>query len=223
MSLVISIEGLDGVGKSTLVKNLALAMKADNSFYPWVYESKEPGSMWTPKGKDLRDLVLNTPDFRPLERELLFYVDASMHRRFIENQGEAIVLSDRGQWSHLAYLRGYLKTKQIDWDDYQLCKQLIMRTCRAPDCVIYLRGSLELMAERLKDKKKDVIESNDNSFYEAVLETYEDLVVKREYEGFPLLSIDATDSFDNVVKSVVNYLKEVFDHEDLKAGNRCIR
>src|SRR6185369_10790042 len=106
MSLLITIEGLDGTGKSTLASALTEAMALDGGFNRWLYQTKEPG-LATKLGKqefnrpgiDIRTPVLNDRQLTPFERELMFYVDASQHRRFIENQGGAIVVSDRGLWS----------------------------------------------------------------------------------------------------------------------------
>lgn len=218
MSLLISIEGLDGVGKSTLASELVNKLSTDNEIAPWVYLSKEPGSKWTGIGPEIRKMVLETPEFKPIERELLFYVDASIHARFVDNQRDALIVSDRGLWSHLAYLRGYLKTKQIDHEDYSLCRKLIDRACRKPDAVIYLRGDLALMEARLAGKEKDVIEQNGKAFYEAVFETYEDL---SNNACLPLLTLDATASIGQNIIKVVSWLKnEAFTREELKQGNR---
>lgn len=222
MSILIAIEGLDGTGKSTLVEGLVKELSQDPAFYPWVYATKEPGSMWTGTGPEIRKMVLETPNFQPLERELLFYVDASIHTRFIQNQRQAIIVSDRGLWSHLAYLRGYLKTKQIDWHDYELCKNVLTRVCHEPDCVVYLDGDLDLMKQRLAGKAKDAIESNNDEYFSVVKETYEDLVTDREWSGKPMLTLSASDSTDINIRKVVEYLKGVFDHEQLKHGDREI-
>jgi dTMP kinase len=220
MSLLIAIEGLDGAGKSTLAEKLVEAMKADPAFFPWIYLSKEPGSVWTGIGPEIRKMVLETPEFRAIERELLFYVDASLHARFIENQGNAIVVSDRGLWSHLAYLRGYLKTKQIDHDEYSLCKKLIARTSAKPDCVIYLKSDLGLMKERLAGKKADAIESQPVEFFQAVQETYNDLEAEAQWRGDSMLTLDARGAIDNNIMQVVDYLKGVFHEKQLREGNR---
>lgn len=219
MSLLITLEGLDGTGKSTLAQSLVEEMSQQrSSFYPWIYSSKEPGSPWTGLGPQLRQLVLETPDLRPIERELMFYVDASMHARFIDNQQNAIIVSDRGKWSHFAYLKGYLKTKQIDWDEYSLCKKFIDLLCAEPDCVVYLKGSLALMKDRLASKQKDAIESNGSEFFSAVLDTYGELVSDRQRTGKPTLVLEATDSTCHNRLKVLSYLKEVFNEQQLIEG-----
>jgi thymidylate kinase len=218
LSLLITLEGLDGTGKSTLASDLSAALKADPLFTDEILLTKEPGSKFVPNGQDLRRLALETPDFRPFERELLFYVDASMHTNFINSQSDALFVSDRGLWSHLAYLRGYLKTRQIDYDTYSLCKQVIARVCAVPDCVIYFEGDLELMKERLAGKSKDVIENNGEEFYNYVLETYQDLRTNREWDGRPILVLDPRLPTSANTMNVVNYLKEVFHENQLRNG-----
>lgn len=216
--MLITFEGLDGAGKSTLAKEIRSALAADHSFTQWVYQSKEPGLevslgdglKFNRFGPDIRSIVLEDRSLKPLERELLFYVDASLHSRFIQDQGDAIILSDRGKWSHLAYLKGYLKTGQIDWDDYSLCKKFIERLCAEPEVVVYMRGSLELMKTRLASREKDAIESNGDTFFAAVLDTYEELVAERQNQAKPLIILDALDNTLQQSSSVVNYLKNEY-------------
>lgn len=221
MALLIAIEGLDGSGKSTLAKELASKMGQDPAFSRWLYQTKEPGlttclgnAVFERPGADLRTLALENRSLSSLERELLFYVDASQHRRFIENQGSALFLSDRGLWSHLAYLRACLKSGQISYQDYPTCKMLIHSICAQPHAVIYLRGDLELMKERTEGKKKDVIESNAPSFFTWVLETYEDLA----REAYKCLILEARNSTSQNVERVLSWLKGTFSHEQLQTG-----
>jgi thymidylate kinase len=201
--ILINFEGLDGTGKSTLVKAVSAALGVPN------ITTKEPGSPHIPVNTQIRELVLNDRSLTPLARELLFYADAKMHKDFLNSKTD-IFLSDRGLWSHKAYLRGYLKTQQIDYDDYDSCKRMISLCCQEPDAIIYLRGSLDLMKERSKDKQLDAIETNNSSFYRAVLDTYEDLCVAAEWNGDRLLMLNAEDSVDNNVKAVITFIHENF-------------
>lgn len=197
--MLINFEGLDGVGKTTLIHRVSMAV-------PNSVLTKEPGSPLAETNKQIRKMVLEDETLSPMERELLFYVDASAHKREISiRRRSARVLCDRGIFSHLAYLRGYLKTKKIDFEQYALCKKLIEQCCATPNAVIYLRGSLELMRIRTANKKKDVIESNPPVFYHHVLDTYEDLVANCPYR---LLILEATDSIDTNTHKVLSFLQE---------------
>lgn len=226
MSILITVEGLDGTGKSTLVSALHERIQADQSFPKWVYQTKEPGLMakssgnllFNRPGVDLRNIVLTNPSLTAFERELLFYVDASQHRRFINAQEDAMVLSDRGLWSHLAYAYATMKTRQMSYEQYLLAQALIAEVCPKPNVVVYLRGSLALMKARLADKTKDLIESNGDSFFENVLAEYEDLAVDPT-SAKSLLILDAENSTSHNVELVLKYLKETFTDEELRAGN----
>lgn len=220
MSLLFTIEGLDGTGKTTLAKALGKAIAKE--FCTWVYVTKEPGLetqlgdlKFNRPGVDFRAIVLNDGSLTAFERELLFYADASQHRRFIENQKEAIVVSDRGLWSHLAYARASMKTKQLTYDSYYLCKEVIQSVCKIPNQIIYLKGSLELMKERNRDKTKDVIESNGDSFFSYVLETYKDLA----FEARNCLILDASLPTSQNVEAVLSFLKEAYTDEQLRSGS----
>lgn len=219
----IVIEGLDGTGKSTLAKALSEALQAETP--AWVYQTKEPGSetrvggaVFNRPGLNIRDIVLTDKSLTSFERELLFYVDASQHKRFIENQDKAFFVSDRGIWSHYAYLYATLKTKQIDYEQYQALRKVIEFTCRKPEVLVYLQGDTALMKERNKDKVKDVIESNKDDFFEAVSLKYGELSCEPKYTE-RLLILEATNSTSQNVETVLDYLKKEFTDEELRSGN----
>lgn len=218
----IVIEGLDGSGKSTLIKQLHETLLADTAFCRWIYATKEPGLAvnamagieFNRPGPDIRSMVLTDETLSPFERELFFYVDASQHRRFIENQKDAIILSDRGLWSHLAYARACLKQGQLTYTEYALCQKVIDEVCPKPLKVIYLQGTLELMKERLAGKKKDLIEANGDKFFSTVLETYNDLSTHNSN----CLVLNAKNSTSYNVEVVIKWLKEEFSNEQLRTG-----
>lgn len=227
MSLVLTIEGLDGTGKSTLAASLLERIQADQAFPKWIYQTKEPGldvnslakAKFRRPGVDLRQIVLENSTLTAFERELLFYVDASQHRRFIDAQEDALIISDRGLWSHFAYAYATMKTKQMTYEQYLIGKQVINETCQKPDIIVYLQGNQELMKNRLSGKKKDVIESNGNEFFEMVEMAYEQLLAEPKYAK-NLLVLDAENSTSKNVESIVTYLKETFTFEQLQKGNR---
>jgi len=173
--MLIVLEGLDKMGKSTLAKALQIAL-------PDSQLTKEPGSPHVSCNPSIRSLVLNDTSLSPVARELLFYADALNHRLWAENcPQEQLIISDRGLWSHLAYLRGYLKTKQIDYEVYSDLRRLLLRHIAAvPDIVFYVKGSLELMYNRQEamGEVKDAIEINSIQFYQAVSDEYDTLFTK---------------------------------------------
>lgn len=225
----IVVEGLDGTGKSTLVKSLHEKMLADPSFCRWIYADKEPGLPvkamnnieFNRPGIDVRSVVLTDKSLSAMERELMFYVDASQHRRFINNQNNAIIISDRGLWSHKAYLYATMKTKQISYEEYLACKAMIRLVCPKPDFIVYLQGDLALMNERNANKTKDLIESNGNEFFEAVWLAYESEVIEPRVDC-PILTLNARNSSLQNVEAVIESLKEEFTDEALKTGDLSV-
>ena len=63
--MLITFEGLDGTGKTTLLKEIA--KYANSSII-----TKEPGSPFIEVNQSIRRMVLENVDLAPLERELLF-------------------------------------------------------------------------------------------------------------------------------------------------------
>ena len=224
MPICIAFEGLDGTGKSSLVEAVQAKIKRDlGTFCPWTFATREPGSIWTGHGETLRKFVLEMPDLRPIERELIFYVDCNLHKRFIEDQQDAIILSDRGKWSHEVYLKAYHSMDRMSGEQYNVCKDLIELVCYRPDAVIYVEASDDIRELRMSQKNKDVIEQNGPDFFKYVKEGYEAKIQEAEFKGSRLLKISTDiDTIDSSADKVVAWLKDVFRAEELKSGTTII-
>lgn len=200
--MLINFEGLDGTGKSTLIKEVS--KKLDNTL------TKEPGSPHIPVNTQIRELVLHNQELSPFQRELLFYTDALGHKKFIEKQ-KGLVLSDRGLWSHYSYLYGYMKLDMLgddlsNYPRYGIGKKLIKECCAEPKAVVYLEGNLELMRERLKGQK-DAIESLPKEFFAYVLAAYDDLIMAAEFEQKPILILDAKSSVEENTMKTLQFIE----------------
>lgn len=204
--MLVTFEGIDFTGKTTLIQKVAAKL-------PKAIVTKEPGSQLIPINSQIREMVLHNKTLTPLQRELLFYVDALGHKTFIENvlAPDALILSDRGTWSHYAFLSGYMRLGLLGSDPdenytrYGLCKKLIKQVCAEPDVVIYLEGDLKLMEERSRGEK-DQIEQLGPEFFSYVLTAYDDLCIAREIEQKPLLILDARAPQEVNTTKVLDYL-----------------
>ncbi len=111
--IFITLEGIDGCGKSTLANNLVTALKADNHS---VLLTKEPGG--SKLGVTLRQLLNEQQE--PLDAVsefLLFAADRAEHFRKIiipALEQNIIVISDRCADSSLAY-QGYARGVDINF------------------------------------------------------------------------------------------------------------
>ncbi len=194
--MLIALEGIDGTGKSTLIRELGQKIK--------FLHTKEPGSLLVPSNHVLRELVLKDQGLSAFQRELLFAVDASSHAFEITNQcrHHKVIISDRGYWSHLAYLLGSFRTQLMDWEEYSLCKKIIERVCFKPQAVIYLQGDIALMKDRLKGEK-DSIEKLGDEFFSYVLAGYDDLLKEAE---IPTLVLNAKKSVTTNLNKAVDFI-----------------
>lgn len=146
--LLCAIEGIDGSGKTTLIKNLNKELEALSLS---VLCTREPGG--TELGKKIRTFLTDRSAPTCLKAEfLLFAADRAQHFHDIVlpylKKG-FIVLSDRMSDSSLAY-QGFLKgleltaIKQIN----EWCMESIK-----PDIVIYLKIDSESALNRIKNER----------------------------------------------------------------------
>ena len=198
--MLITIEGLDGSGKTTLLNNLSRRMG--------FIRTKEPGSPHCELNKKLRELVLGRVNIAAVSRELLFYADAYQHKLFIERNADRLIISDRGKLSHLAYLYGYLKTKELDWDEYSTLKKMLRIVCATPDAVVYLQNSIATMRKRAKNK--DAIEGLSDAYFNFVLSHYDDLIKDLGRLGHSVLLLSSVQPIDVLVQKVYAYSSDAF-------------
>ncbi|MFQ5907958.1 MAG: dTMP kinase [Thermoplasmata archaeon] len=113
MALFVTLEGIDGAGKSTLTRSLARRLQETRID---VVQTKEPTSSWL--GDAVRRAVEEDED--PRVQTLLFLADRGVHVERITgwlSEGK-VVLCDRFQDSTLAYQRVALEGRVDDPRDW---------------------------------------------------------------------------------------------------------
>lgn len=198
--MLITFEGLDFMGKSSLVRSVGSVL------FGKTFITRSPGSPHNSLNPQLRQLALNEP-MDSLTRRLLFSADAQEHQEVLRTKSKEglIVLADRGKWSQLAYLYGDMKERDLSYEAYLICKSLSNYIYEEPHFYVYLRGSLELMKERMQGAKKDLIEQKPDSFFNFVLDKYNDLSLNSSN----VLILEATDTVEHNTKEVVEYINHV--------------
>ncbi|MCX6610837.1 MAG: dTMP kinase [Acidobacteria bacterium] len=168
--LFISIEGIDGSGKSTQLDHLTKRLDLEGIEY---LLNREPGG--SEVGMQIRHIVLD-PKYpvSPTAELLLYFANRAQNvdeqiRPALE-QGK-LVISDRYTDSTLAY-QGAARGLGQD-----LVAQLHDIACRGtePTLTIYLRIRPEVSANRLRNTKKDRLEAEGADFHLRVYEAYEAL------------------------------------------------
>ena len=141
---VIVIEGIDGSGKSTLIKNLV--KKLEDASYE-IVQTREPGGSWL--GKHIRPLLQHQPQpLAPKAEYLLFAADRAQHLQDVINPAvkqKKIVLSDRMGDSSVVY-QGY--GRGLDPTFIQQVNEWALDGLR-PDATLYVAIDVDTALERI--------------------------------------------------------------------------
>jgi len=161
----ITLEGIDGAGKSTHIAVVAEQLRAHAKE---VVVTREPGG--TPLGEKLRDLLLSEPMHIETETLLMF---AARREHIAQVIAPALaagrwVLSDRFTDATYAYQgagRGMARDKLA----------LLERWVQAglqPDLTLVFDVPVEVAAQRLSGSRRDRFEGEDRDFFERVRAEY---------------------------------------------------
>lgn len=203
----IVFEGLDGSGKSSLMRALEAELtKRGISFH----HTREPGG--TPLGDEIRTIILRKEGATPTPRaELLLYqvsraqhVDQVIKPRLAKGEW---VLSDRFSASSVAFQAG---GREIAEKDVKALNDFATAGLKA-DLTVLLDLSVEESRERQKRRTDqtgegaDRIESEKDSFHERVRQSF---LSQAQAEPQKWLVLDARSSTDEMLKNLLKVLKE---------------
>lgn len=173
---LITFEGIDGSGKTSLTQCLSSSLKQQG--VPFVI-TKEPGG--TPLGKGLREIVLTKKEPLCDEAEfLLFAADRAQHFAQLiipELEKGSVVISDRLADSSLAY-QGYgrgMDKRMISKINEWAMDHIV------PDLTIYMRIDPATALERVL-KRKEALTANEQEkldFWQRVADGYEEIFANR--------------------------------------------
>jgi dTMP kinase len=190
--LFLTLEGLDGSGKSTQAKLLAAFLEGRG--LPVVL-TREPGGGLPP----VRDLLLKEP-LSPEAEYLLFTADRAEHvRRVILPglEGGAWVISDRYLDSSLAY-QGFGRGLPLPWL-LEVAKEATLGL--TPRLTFLLDLPPEEALRRVKDP--DRLEREGLAFFQRVREGY---LFLAEEEPHRFVVLDATESVEAVAQRIQAHL-----------------
>lgn len=201
----ISFEGIEGAGKTTLIKNLADKIKATGLD---VVITREPGG--TEVGEEIREVLLKHRDVELFSDTELLLFAAGRSQHVAQKIKPALakgscVLCDRFADASSAYQgagRGISSRRLKQLEDWVLQGFL-------PDIVVIMDISVKSGFARAKGRGQlDRIESQEESFFERIREFY---LEKARQEPKRYLVIDAEKSIDDIVRffweNISNYVK----------------
>jgi dTMP kinase len=173
----ITIEGIDGCGKSTLAQNLAQALAKKNID---VVLTKEPGG--SELGRHLRKILQEqTEPVCDKSEYLLFAADRAQHYKQVIlpalQQGK-VVVSDRWADSSVAY-QGY--GRGLDINMIKLINAWATDSL-LPDIVMYIKIDPQIALSRVKYRQLELtaFEKEKVEFWTRVCAGYENLYIGRK-------------------------------------------
>jgi dTMP kinase len=200
----LTIEGIEGVGKTTQVARLSQALRERGIAH---VVTREPGG--TPLAERIRDIVLNSRDetLPPKAELLLMFAARAVHlQNFVEPNLAAgrWVLCDRFTDATYAYQGG---GRGMSGDDIRVLETLVQGT-RRPDLTVLLDAPVEQALQRARQRNAgaaaDRFESERAEFFERVRGAYR---ARAAAEPGRIASIDAGDSADRVAARILELLK----------------
>jgi dTMP kinase len=194
----ITLEGIDGAGKSTHIEALAKRLRLQGKT---VVLTREPGG--TPLAEQVRGLVLAQPMDNVTEALLMFAARCDHVEQIIKPalaQGHT-VLCDRFSDATFAYQGG---GRGLDWTLLQQLEQIVHSGLQ-PDLTLWFDVPPAVAAQRrAAARAPDRFEQLDLAFFERVRTGY----ARRADESPPrFLRVDASKSVDEVWASLAQALE----------------
>lgn len=196
--LFITLEGVDGAGKSTHLEWLSEQFRAQGRT---VRMTREPGG--TPLGERLRDLLLNSPMHAETEALLMFAARREHLARVIQPALEAgeVVISDRFTDASYAYQCGGRGLAEARLETLETWVQGDLQ----PDLTLLFDVASEVAeARRSAVREPDRFEQERADFHDRVRQAY-----LRRAGRYPqrIKVIDANQSVESVRRQLLTLLK----------------
>jgi dTMP kinase len=190
--MVILFEGIDTCGKSTQIE--LLAQKFNN-----IIITKEPGG--TKFGIKAREILLADSLASKRAELLLFLADRAEHyQEIIAPNKDKIIISDRGFLSGIGYA---LANGDFDFEELVTLNKFAL-SGDFPDKIILFVTNLETLTQRTSQKELDGIELRGLEYLMNVQNKMHESLQKL---GIDYLEVDATESIENIHKSILTYLE----------------
>ena len=200
----LTVEGIEGVGKSTQVARLSQALSERGIAH---VVTREPGG--TPLAERIRDIVLNSRDeaVPPMAELLLMFAARAVHlSNHVEPNLRAgrWVVCDRFIDATYAYQGG---GRQLSLDDIRRLETMVLGA-RRPDLTVLLDAPVPQALQRARQRNAgaaaDRFESERTEFFERVRAAY---LARAAAEPMRIETVDAAQSVDAVAARIFGLLE----------------
>lgn len=182
----ISLEGGEGVGKTTLMYLLKVAISRLG--YD-VVTVREPGS--DNFGEDIRKIIMANPKLpQPIQAELFGIAMKETYIKTIKPAlaKDCLVISDRGPISTLVY-----QAQVLNLGVEQMLKMFDYYNVPLPDQTFWLKAPPQFGLQRIKDNNRaeNFFDQQELDFHQQVFDGYQHLV---DLDRFNITELDGTSS-----------------------------
>jgi dTMP kinase len=200
----LTVEGIEGVGKSTQVARLSQALSERGIAH---VVTREPGG--TPLAERIRDIVLNCRDeaVPPMAELLLMFAARAVHlSNHVEPNLRAgrWVICDRFIDATYAYQGG---GRHLSLDDIRRLETMVLGA-RRPDLTVLLDAPVPQALQRARQRNAgaaaDRFESERTEFFERVRAAY---LARAAAEPMRIETVDAAQSADEVAARIFRLLE----------------
>lgn len=202
--MFITLEGTEGVGKSTLISSLKKYFTEKEIDFIF---TKEPGG--TREGNEIRNILLDrSMKLEPYAETLLLLADRAQHVKKIIKpalEKNKNIFSDRYIDSTYAYQGAGRGISQDDLDNF-----INVLNFPIPDLTIFLDLSITEGIKRVKKRGEvDRFEEEEVSFFEKIRKFYLETAKKNSKRFFVIDASQSMDEVFNIAKDkIINTLNE---------------
>ncbi len=190
--MYVLFEGIDTCGKSTQIEMIG------NLFENCIV-TKEPGG--TPFGMQAREILLQDSLKSKRAELLLFLADRAEHyAQIVKPNSHQLILSDRGFLSGIGYA---LANSDFEFEELIQLNKFALEN-HFPDLIILFITNMETLKKRMGEKKLDGIELRGLEYLISVQNHMRESLEKL---NIPYLLIDATDSIEDIHKTIYKKIK----------------
>lgn len=202
----IIFEGIDGVGKTTIIDNFKQDLENKNEIVRYVDELTQDSPISDILGKMLSDdpfFMLDNSFPTSIFESLLLAAD--MHYRQEKYKyNDGYNLYDRDFLSILTYQKQILKSDYNNFMDfYKPFKEIVLFNLKPIDLLVYVHAPLEVSVSRVASRDKREFLESQKQFLLSLKNAYEqELIPELEEQKIKVLKLDGREAPSNNISKI---------------------